>query len=180
MDELQWVQRKLENNTTKNDDAIGKTPVQRMSDSMNVNKKNNRVLFCIFFFVLLLFSHGFCCFSVSLFFFLLFKTEKKTPSKQTTIHITPTHTHTHTHKKKSQYLIFWFRMLASLWMRENESDYLPFVQGTSMDQWLKQNVEALNSEADQPQCVALASCLNLPIRFLFLCLYFYFLFVFFF
>jgi len=68
-------------------------------------------------------------------------------------------------KNHAQYLIFWARMLASLYMRANEKDYSAFVpaeKGGFMA-WLRSDVEALHSEADHLQAVALSKALRVPV-----------------
>merc|ERR1712130_406048 len=65
----------------------------------------------------------------------------------------------------AQYLIFWARMLASLHMRENEKEFAPFIQQNKggFHAWLRSDVEALKSEADHLQTVALSRSINVPI-----------------
>merc|ERR1712154_467057 len=62
-------------------------------------------------------------------------------------------------------LIFWARMMASLQMRENEKDYAPFIQQGKggFAGYLRSDVEALKSEADHLQTVALSKGLQVPI-----------------
>merc|ERR1712087_529843 len=62
-------------------------------------------------------------------------------------------------------LIFWARMIASLQMRENEKDYAPFIQQGKggFAGYLRSDVEALKSEADHLQTVALSKGLAVPI-----------------
>eukprot|EP01084_Bolivina_argentea_P246683 412799_1 len=65
----------------------------------------------------------------------------------------------------AQYLIFWARMLASLHMRENEKEFAPFIpqdKGGFLS-WLRSDVEALKSEADHLQTVALSKSIGVPI-----------------
>jgi hypothetical protein len=64
----------------------------------------------------------------------------------------------------AQYLIFWARMLASLYMRENEAEFEPFISHSGgFYGWLRSDVEALNSEADHLQTVALSKMLQVPV-----------------
>jgi len=65
----------------------------------------------------------------------------------------------------AQYLIFWARMLASLHMREHEEDFAPFIPQDSggFAAWLKSDVEAIKSEADHLQTVALCRAINVPV-----------------
>eukprot|EP01084_Bolivina_argentea_P126741 224335_1 len=68
-------------------------------------------------------------------------------------------------KSHAQYLIFWARMMASLYMRENEKEYAPFIPQDKggFASWLRADVEALNSEADHLQTVALSRSIQVPI-----------------
>merc|ERR1712228_1020100 len=65
----------------------------------------------------------------------------------------------------AQYLIFWARMMASLHMRENQKDYEMFIPQNKggFAAWLKSDVEALKSEADHLQTVALSKSIDVPI-----------------
>merc|ERR1712157_87101 len=57
------------------------------------------------------------------------------------------------------------RMMASLQMRENENDYAPFIPQDKggMVQYLRSDVEALKSEADHLQTVAMSKGMGVPI-----------------
>jgi len=68
-------------------------------------------------------------------------------------------------KHHAQYLIFWARMLASLHMRAHQEDFEGFVPADKggFAQWLRSDVEALNSEADHLQAVALSKALQVPV-----------------
>lgn len=65
----------------------------------------------------------------------------------------------------AQYLIFWARMMASLYMRENQKEYEMFVpqHKGGFGAWLKSDVEALKAEADHLQTVALSKAMDVPI-----------------
>merc|ERR1712130_265119 len=65
----------------------------------------------------------------------------------------------------AQYLIFWARMMASLYMRENQKEYEMFVPQNKggFRAWLKSDVEALKAEADHLQTVALSKSIDVPI-----------------
>ena len=65
----------------------------------------------------------------------------------------------------AQYLIFWARMLASMHMRQNENNFAPFIQQDKGGflSWLRSDVEALKSEADHLQTVALSKAIDVPI-----------------
>merc|ERR1740123_1165026 len=62
-------------------------------------------------------------------------------------------------------LIFWARMMASLQMRENEKEYAPFIpeEKGGFTGYLRSDVEALKSEADHLQTVALSKGLDVAI-----------------
>ena len=64
----------------------------------------------------------------------------------------------------SQSLIFWARMLASVHIQENKEDFAGFIQGKSLHEFIKSDVEALHAEADHPQFSALSAVLNVPFR----------------
>ena len=67
----------------------------------------------------------------------------------------------------SNYLLFWARMLTSLYILENAEFFAAFCAGMDPFTFVKRSVEAMHSEADHPQFVALAQCVGVPVRFFF-------------
>lgn len=67
------------------------------------------------------------------------------------------------------YLIYMLRYLTSLHLKTNQDNFLPYVlDHGNVELFCKSQVDAVNVEADQVQCIALSTYLNIPVRIYYL------------
>lgn len=64
----------------------------------------------------------------------------------------------------SDYLVSYARIITSSHLKTHADQFLPFIQGVSIQAFVSAEVEPMGKECDYVQCVALATEFGVPVR----------------